>query len=183
MNICVFCGSSLGSEPVYKEAARDLGSLIGSTNNTLVYGGGKVGLMGIVADAVLASGGQVIGVIPDFLLRREVAHHGLTQLEVVDTMHQRKQRMADLSDAFIAMPGGWGTLDELAEILTWKQLGIVGQTIGILNTNSFFDGLLSQMDVMMRHGFLQQANLKTLQVAEQPKQLLTQLGAISVHTV
>lgn len=182
MNICVFCGSSLGSESVYKEAAHELGSLIASTNNTLVYGGGKVGLMGIVADATLAAGGKVIGVIPDFLLRREVAHHGLTQLEVVETMHQRKQRMADLSHAFIAMPGGWGTLDELAEILTWKQLGIVDQTVGVLNTNFFFDGLLSQMDLMMRHGFLQQTNLRTVQVADHPKQLLTQLGAISVHT-
>jgi uncharacterized protein (TIGR00730 family) len=181
MNICVFCGSSTGTEPIYQEAARELGSLLGSSQHTLVYGGGNVGLMGIVADATLVAGGKVIGVIPEFLQRREVAHNGLTELEVVDTMHQRKQRMAELADAFIAMPGGWGTLDELAEILTWRQLGLIQSSIGILNTNSFFDHLLAQMNLMTRYGFLGSGSLEVLKVEQQPRQLLTQLGAFSVQ--
>jgi len=181
MNICVFCGSSTGSEPIYKEAAHELGTLIGSNRNTLIYGGGNVGLMGIVADATLVAGGKAIGIIPEFLQRREVAHNGLTQLEVVDTMHQRKQRMAELADAFIAMPGGWGTLDELAEILTWRQLGLIQSSIGVLNTNSFFDHLLAQMSLMTRHGFLGNGSLEALKVEQQPQQLLTQLGAFSVQ--
>lgn len=181
MNICVFCGSSTGSHPIYKEAAQELGTLIGSSNHSLVYGGGNVGLMGIVADATMASGGKVIGVIPEFLQRREVAHHGLTQLEVVDTMHQRKQRMAEMTDVFIAMPGGWGTLDELAEILTWRQLGLIQCPIGILNTNSFFDHLLEQMRLMTQQGFLGNASLEVLNVSPTPKQLLTQLGVFSVQ--
>ncbi|NOS92703.1 MAG: TIGR00730 family Rossman fold protein [Cyclobacteriaceae bacterium] len=181
MNICVFCGSSTGSEPIYKEAAHELGTLIGSSHHTLIYGGGNVGLMGIVADATLAAGGKVVGVIPEFLQRREVAHNGLTQLEVVDTMHQRKQRMAEMTDAFIAMPGGWGTLDELAEILTWRQLGLIQSSIGILNTNKFFDHLLAQMNLMTRHGFLGEGSLGVLKVEQQPHQLLTQLGVFSVQ--
>ncbi len=181
MNICVFCGSSTGSEPIYKEAALELGTLIGFNRNTLVYGGGNVGLMGVVADATLAAGGKVIGVIPEFLQRREVAHNGLTQLEVVDTMHQRKHRMAEMTDAFIAMPGGWGTLDELAEILTWRQLGLIQSSIGILNTNNFFDHLLAQMNLMTQHGFLGGNSLEILNVAKQPHQLLTQLGVFSVQ--
>ncbi len=181
MNICVFCGSSTGSEPIYHEAAHELGTLIGSSQNTLVYGGGNVGLMGIVADATLQAGGKVVGVIPEFLQRREVAHHGLTQLEVVDTMHQRKQRMAEMTDAFIAMPGGWGTLDELAEILTWRQLGLIQSPIGILNTNSFFDHLLEQMRLMTRHGFLGHGSLEVLNVAPSPNELLTQILVFSVQ--
>ena len=120
MNICVFCGSSTGHNSVYADSARELGHLLASQNHTLVYGGGNIGLMGIVADAVLEKKGRVIGVIPDFLMQKEVGHRGLTELEIVPSMHERKKRMADLSDAFIAMPGGWGTLDETAEILTWK---------------------------------------------------------------
>ena len=181
MNICVFCGSSTGSEPIYKEAAHELGALIGSFHHTLVYGGGNIGLMGIVADAAMVAGGKVIGVIPEFLQRKEVAHNGLTQLEVVDSMHLRKQRMAELADAFIAMPGGWGTLDELAEILTWRQLGLIQSPIGILNTNSFFDSLLEQMRLMTRHGFLGSTSLDVLKVAPSPQQLLTQLGVFSVQ--
>ncbi len=181
MNICVFCGSSTGSEPIFKDAAEELGNLIGASNNTLIYGGGNVGLMGVVADATLAAGGKVIGVIPEFLQRREVAHSGLTQLEVVDSMHLRKQRMAELADAFIAMPGGWGTLDELAEILTWRQLSLIQSPIGILNTQSFFDHLLAQMSLMTRHGFLGNGSLEVVKVAQQPRQLLTQLGVFSVQ--
>src|SRR5262245_24522794 len=131
MNLCVFCGSSRGNSPVYEAAAQELGRLMANEGHTLVYGGGNVGLMGVLADSVLQHQGEVIGVIPDFLLRREVGHRGITRLEVVGTMHERKKRMADISEAFIAMPGGWGTLDELAEILTWKQLGLIDQPISI----------------------------------------------------
>ena len=181
MNICVFCGSSTGSESAFRDAAIELGNLIGSSQNTLIYGGGNVGLMGVIADSTLAAGGKVIGVIPEFLQRREVAHTGLTQLEVVDSMHLRKQRMAELADAFIAMPGGWGTLDELAEILTWRQLGLIQSPIGILNTDSFFDHLLAQMSLMTRYGFLGNGSLEVLKVAPHPQQLLIQLEVFSVQ--
>lgn len=180
MNLCVFCGSSTGSNPIYAQAARDLGQLISKTNSTLVYGGGNIGLMGILADEVLKSSGKVIGVIPDFLVKREVGHQGLTQLEIVSSMHERKKRMADLSDAFIAMPGGWGTLDELAEILTWKQLNLVQTQVGLLNINSFFDTLVDQMNKMVKEGFLLDSNLKELVIAENPSSLLTSLGVVAV---
>lgn len=133
-------------------------------------------MMGIIADEVLRNKGRVIGVIPDFLMKREVGHTGITQLEVVSTMHERKKRMCDLSDAFIAMPGGWGTLDELAEILTWKQLGLIHQPIGILNVNSFFNSLLLQMETMVSSGFLKAENFRQIQVSESPTQLLTLIG-------
>ncbi|MFM8912677.1 MAG: TIGR00730 family Rossman fold protein [Flammeovirgaceae bacterium] len=180
MNICVFCGSSIGTNDVYANAARELGTLIAQSKSTLVYGGGNVGLMGVVADATLKHGGKVIGVIPDFLVRREVAHNGLTQLEVVESMHERKKRMADLSHAFVAMPGGWGTLDELAEILTWRQLGLIQSTIGILNTQSFFDPLLAQMHQMANLGFLPEMNLKQVKVSNTPREILIEIGARSL---
>jgi uncharacterized protein (TIGR00730 family) len=183
MNICLFCGSSSGNDAIYSTMAQELGRAIGLSKSTLIYGGGNVGLMGITADAVMAHGGEVIGVIPDFLLRREVAHHGITHLEVVETMHERKKRMADLSDAFIAMPGGWGTLDELAEILTWKQLGLIGSPIGLLNVNGYFDHLMAQMEVMTRDGFLGESSLRSIKMADNPAQLLTQLGVFSVATI
>lgn len=175
MNICVFCGSSTGTDAIYSTTAQELGRLIGTSKSTLVYGGGNVGLMGVVADATLATGGEVVGVIPGFLLHREVAHHGLTRLEVVESMHERKKRMADLSDAFIAMPGGWGTLDELAEILTWKQLGLINSPIGLLNINSYFEHLMAQMEVMAKSGFLAAESLNSIKIAQTPAQLLTQL--------
>ena len=170
--VCVYCGANPGRDPVFANAASDFGKLLALGGRTLVYGGGRVGLMGIVADAVLNNGGKAIGVIPDFLLRREVAHLGLTTLEVVDTMHLRKQRMAELSNAFIAMPGGWGTLDELAEILTWRQLGLVTQPIGILNVKNFFDPLLAQMRTMVEEGFLKLGNLELLIVEQTPEKLV-----------
>ena len=131
--------------------------------------------MGIVADAVLEKKGRVIGVIPDFLMQKEVGHKGLTELEIVPSMHERKKRMADLSDAFIAMPGGWGTLDETAEILTWKQLGLIQQSVGVLNVNGFFDTLLQQMNLMVKEGFLNPNNLNSVKVSSSPKQLLSLL--------
>ena len=177
MNICVFCGSGTGRNPVYADAARTLGKLMVQHQSTLIYGGGNIGLMGIVADAVMAGGGKVVGVIPDFLMQKEVGHKGLTQLEVVGSMHERKRRMADLANAFVALPGGWGTLDELAEILTWRQLGLVKAPVAILNTNNYFDTLLKQMEVMVTEGFLSTQNLADLLVAETPETLLSQLGA------
>jgi len=176
MNVCVFCGSGAGTNPIYSLAAKQLAVALVETNSTLVYGGGNIGLMGIIADEVLQHQGRVIGVIPDFLMKREVGHTGVSQLEIVSTMHERKKRMCDLSDAFIAMPGGWGTLDELAEILTWKQLGLIHQPIGILNVNSFFDHLLAQMETMVSSGFLKEANYQQIQASESPSQLLTLLG-------
>jgi uncharacterized protein (TIGR00730 family) len=172
LNICVFCGSGTGHNPVYAQAAQDLGKLMVQHQATLIYGGGNIGLMGIVADAVMADGGKVIGVIPDFLMQKEVGHKGLTQLEVVGSMHERKRRMADLAQAFVALPGGWGTLDELAEILTWQQLGLVHAPVAILNTNQYFDSLLLQMEVMVREGFLSAQNFENLFVAKTPEVLL-----------
>jgi uncharacterized protein (TIGR00730 family) len=155
MNICVFCGSSVGLKPVFAETARELGRVMASRSHTLIYGGGNVGLMGILADSVMSNQGEVIGVIPDFLLQREVGHRGITRLEVVPSMHERKKRMAELAHAFIAIPGGWGTLDELAEILTWRQLGLIHHPIALLNTFHFFNPLLDQMRHMADMGFLQ----------------------------
>lgn len=180
MNICIFCGSGAGNNPVYTDAAKEMASFLCETGSTLVYGGGNIGLMGVLADQMLSKGGKVIGIIPDFLMQKEVGHVGLTQLEVVGSMHERKRRMADLADAFIALPGGWGTLDELAEILTWKQLGLIQASVGILNTNNYFDWLLSQMEIMVHEGFLQSKNLQEIRVADSPKKLLIQLGVISV---
>ena len=180
MNVCVFCGSGVGQDPVYAEASKELAALFCETNTTLVYGGGSIGLMGILADEVLKNQGNVIGIIPDFLVQREVGHHGITRLEIVQSMHERKKRMADLADAFIAMPGGWGTLDELAEILTWKQLKLIHQPIGLLNTNSFFDPLIEQMKHMVNSGFLSEENFNDLQIQKTPYQLLTSLGVIAV---
>lgn len=175
-NICVFCGSSAGANGVYAEAARQLAQLMALNGASLVYGGGNVGLMGILADEMLANGGEVFGVIPEFLLQREVAHANLTRLEVVTSMHERKKRMADQADAFVAMPGGWGTLDELAEILTWRQLLLTTQPIGLLNVNHFFDHLLAQMQHMVAEEFLRPFNLQQVVVNPDPKQLLTALG-------
>lgn len=178
MNICVFCGSASGVDPVYAEAAKALGIKLAKEGHTLVYGGGNVGLMGIVADAALENGGKAIGVIPDFLMRREVAHLGLTTLEVVDTMHLRKQRMAELSHAFVAMPGGWGTLEELAEILTWRQLGLITQPIGILNVNDFFSPLLAQMRKMVEEGFLKLGNFELLVIEKSPEELVGRFSSL-----
>ncbi|HYF67343.1 MAG TPA: TIGR00730 family Rossman fold protein [Ohtaekwangia sp.] len=175
MNICVFCGSASGNDPIYGRAAENFGKLLALRSHRLIYGGGNVGLMGILADAVLKHGGEVIGVIPGFLEKREVAHRGITSLEVVTSMHDRKKRMADLAEAFVALPGGWGTLEELAEILTWKQLGLIHQPIGLLNVNRFFDPLHLQMKQMVDEGFLMEMNFKSLTINEDATALLAAL--------
>jgi uncharacterized protein (TIGR00730 family) len=180
MNVCIFCGSGKGKNTVYSEAAQELASHLFDSQSTLIYGGGNIGLMGIIADQMITMGGKVIGVIPDFLMKKEVGHKGITQLEVVGSMHERKRRMADLSDVFIALPGGWGTLDELAEILTWKQLGLIKGEIGILNTNNYFDALISQMETMVDEGFLHTSSLNEVKISDSPHKLLIHLGVINV---
>ena len=156
--ICVFCGSNTGSDPIYLEAARSLGELLAREGIALVYGGGSVGLMGELADSVLRAGGRVIGVIPHALWAREVGHRGLTDLHIVDTMHERKAMMADLADAFIAMPGGLGTLEEIFEIWTWAQLGLHAKPLGFLDTNGFWSPLMHFLDRAVRERFLKDAH-------------------------
>ncbi|MFL5338765.1 MAG: TIGR00730 family Rossman fold protein [Gemmataceae bacterium] len=170
--VCVFCGSRTGDQPIYAEAAARLGSALVARGLGLVYGGGNVGLMGVLADAVLAAGGEVIGVIPGGLAEKELAHAGLTELHVVESMHARKALMAQRADAFIALPGGYGTADEFFEILTWRQLGLHGKPIGLLNVASFFDPLLAWADLMVREGFVKPHNRRLLQVSDEVEELL-----------
>jgi uncharacterized protein (TIGR00730 family) len=175
-SVCVYCGSRHGARPSYTEAARALGNAIGSRGWQLVYGGGNVGLMGEVADAVLAAGGRVVGVIPESLMQREVGHTGLTELHVVPTMHQRKQMMAERADAFIALPGGIGTLEELYEVWTWRQLGYHRQPIGLLNIDGFYDTLLAFMQQTVDEGFLSQSQLSAVEVGTDPVEMLLRLA-------
>jgi len=156
--ICVFCGSSVGSRPTYAAATRELGRTLAARGLGIVFGGGKVGLMGVLADAALAVGGEVIGVIPEALVAREIAHTGLTKLHVVHSMHERKTLMADLADAFIALPGGYGTLEEFLEAVTWTQLGIHKKPCGLLNVNGYYDALLALLDRAVADGFIREAN-------------------------
>jgi uncharacterized protein (TIGR00730 family) len=170
--LCVFCGSSAGNRDVYRDSARRLGELLAAAGLGLVYGGGHVGLMGVLADAVLRGGGEVVGVIPQALVDRELAQRNLTRLEVVDTMHQRKARMADLADGFAALPGGFGTGDELFEILTWAQLGLHARPVGVLNVAGFFDPLRQWLDRAVAEGFLKPAHRRLLLEATSPEELL-----------
>jgi uncharacterized protein (TIGR00730 family) len=178
MNVCVFCGSSKGTNPLYAQSAQELGSLLPKYNMNLVYGGGNIGLMGIVADAAMQAGGKVVGVIPDFLLKREVGHRGISELIVVESMHERKKKMADLADAFIALPGGWGTLEELSEILTWRQLGLIPSSIAVLNINNFFGALLSQLDLMIAEGFVKPEYRSYLRIETSPEKLLQSISRL-----
>jgi uncharacterized protein (TIGR00730 family) len=162
--ICVFCGASAGNDPRYAAAADELGRALAARSIELVTGGGKVGLMGVVADGALAAGGRVIGVIPRFLEEREVAHRGLTELHVVESLHERKALMHELSDGFIVLPGGFGTLDELMESITWAQLGIHAKPIGIVNVAGYFDELLAFVEGARRAGFIPAAHGEILTV-------------------
>jgi len=175
-SVCVFCGASPGANPVYREAAVDLGQHIAERGLRLVYGGGAVGLMGIVADAALAAGGEVVGIIPQSLERSEIGHKGLTRLEVVDGMHARKARMAELSDAFIALPGGLGTLEELFEVWTWGQLGYHGKPLGLLEVNGFYSKLTGFLDHLVAERFVRKHHRAMLQISEAPAQLLDALA-------
>ncbi len=175
--ICVFCGSNSGSDEVYRDAARNLGRIFAREGIALVYGGGSVGLMGELADAVLGSGGEVIGVIPHALWAREVGHHGLTDLRIVDTMHERKAMMADLADAFIALPGGLGTLEEIFEIWTWAQLGLHAKPLGFLDVNGFYAPLMQFLDRAARDRFLKQEHRAIAIVESDPTVMLQRFDA------
>ncbi|MEJ0000709.1 MAG: TIGR00730 family Rossman fold protein [Verrucomicrobiota bacterium] len=173
--ICVYCGSSAGFDPTYRSAAEELGAFLAAKGIGLVYGGGNVGLMGALADATLDAGGEVIGIIPHHLIAMEVGHRKLTSLIAVDTMHARKLQMADLADAFIALPGGIGTAEELLEVFTWLQLGIHAKPVGLLNTNNYFEHLLNFLGHMENSGFLKRAHREMLMVDRSPESLLDQL--------
>lgn len=175
--ICVFCGSREGASPIYAEAAKTLGVLLAGQGISLVYGGGGIGLMKLLADAVLDAGGQVTGVIPHALTIQEIAHTRVTDLRIVGSMHERKALMAELSDAFLALPGGYGTLEEFCEVVTWAQLGLHQKPCGLLNVTGFYDPLLAQLDRQVTEGFLSQT-MRTLVIeAKEPEQLLAALKA------
>jgi uncharacterized protein (TIGR00730 family) len=173
--LCVFCGSSVGARAEYAESARGLGRALAGRDLGLVYGGGHIGLMGVLADAVLGAGGRVFGVIPQSMVESELAHPGLTELHVVATMHQRKALMADLADGFLALPGGFGTADELFEILTWSQLGLHAKPIGLLNVAGYFDALLAWLDRAVADGFLRPEHRRLVAEAGEPEELLDRL--------
>src|SRR5262245_62049608 len=173
--ICIFCGSQVGTNGLYRQAATALGQLLVRHGYGLVFGGGHVGLMGGIGDAVLASGGEAIGVIPDSLVARELAHTGLTELQVVPSMHARKARMAELADAFIALPGGYGTFEELFEVITWAQLGIHAKPVGILNVGGFFDPLVALVDRAVEHDFIKAKNRDLIVVQAEPVELIERL--------
>jgi len=174
--ICVFCGSSIGGDPVYGEIARRLSQFFLREQITLVYGGANVGLMRVLADTMLEAGGKVIGIMPRSLVEREVAHTGLTEMHIVEGMQERKALMADLSDAFIALPGAYGTLDELFEVLTWNQLGILSKPVGLLNINGFFNPLIALLDHAVQEKFLRQEHRNILILEEKEELLLTRLN-------
>ena len=178
-SVCVYCGSRPGAQPAFAQAARDIGTSIGRQGGQLVYGGGRAGLMGMVADAALAAGASVVGVIPQALVERELGHQGLTELHVVQTMHQRKQLMAERSDAFIALPGGIGTLEELFEVWTWRQLGYHDKPVGLLNVGGYYDRLLSFLDETGAQGFVPDAQRALLQVDDDVQRLLDRLTALA----
>lgn len=174
--LCVYCGARVGEQPVYEAAARQIGRLIGERGWQLVYGGGNAGLMGVVANAALEAGARVVGVIPHSLMERELGHRGLTELLVVDTMHQRKQLMAERADAFVALPGGIGTFEELFEVWTWRQLGYHDKPVGLLNAAGYYDTLLAFLDQSTAAGFIPAAQRGLLQVSSDARDLLDRLG-------
>jgi uncharacterized protein (TIGR00730 family) len=174
-SVCVFCGSSPGIDPAFTEAARSLGRILAEANVRLVFGGGHVGLMGVLSNAALEARGEVIGVIPKSLVEREIAHAGLTDLRIVGSMHERKAMMSDLSEGFITLPGGTGTLEEFFEVLTWAQLGEHNKPCGLLNVAGYYDPLLSVFDHMVDRGFLSESNRALALVESEPEKLLQRL--------
>lgn len=181
--VCVFCGSSIGKQPAYRESAEALGAVLAKRGIGLVYGGGNVGLMGVIADAVMAGGGNVIGVIPQSLADREIAHTGITDLRVVDSMHTRKAMMAELADAFIAMPGGVGTFEEFFEVVTWAQLGLHRKPSGLLNVNGFYAPLAAFIDQAVTEGFIKPIHRAAIVVDSDPVRLLDTLATIKLPDV
>jgi len=172
-SISVFCGANFNGDPVLLKAVEELADVFVEKDITLVFGGGRVGVMGLIADAVLTRGGRAIGVIPQFLMDKEVGHTGLTELIITENMHQRKQKMADISDGIITMPGGFGTMEEFFEVLTWLQLGLHNNPIGLLNVEGFYDPLLMQMDMMVDKKFLKPINRELVLSHDNPGSLIT----------
>ncbi|CCD39912.1 Lysine decarboxylase family [Candidatus Paraburkholderia kirkii UZHbot1] len=175
--VCVYCGSATGARSVYSEAAKVFGRALVANNLSLVYGGGRVGLMGLIADEVLAAGGRAVGVIPELLLAKEVGHTDLTELIVVPDMHERKKQMADLSDAFVALPGGVGTFEEFFEVYTWAQLGYHQKPVGLLDVNGYYDRLMSMLRHTVDEGFMCAPYLDIIQVAAEPEEMIAKLAA------
>jgi uncharacterized protein (TIGR00730 family) len=175
--LCVFCGSSAGAHPAYVEAAAGLGRALTRRGIVLVYGGGNIGLMGAIADAVMAAGGEAIGVIPEALLRKEHGHRGITELRVVKSMHERKAMMADLAEGFIAMPGGYGTIEEYCEVLTWTQLGYHRKPCGLLNVSGFYDGMLAFFDHAATERFVRDEHRELVLAESDPERLLDRMAA------
>jgi uncharacterized protein (TIGR00730 family) len=181
--LCVFCGANFGRRPAYREAARRLGELLAQRGITLVYGGGNVGLMGALADASLAGGGRVIGVIPRALVEKEIAHNGLSEMHVVGSMHERKAQMADLADAFLTLPGGFGTWDEFCEALTWSQLGLQKKACAFLNVEGYYDALLALTERAAEDGFIRREHRELLLVGDDAEELLDRLRDYEVPYV
>jgi uncharacterized protein (TIGR00730 family) len=181
LSLCVYCGSRTGVDLAFRDAAREVGTLVGRQGWQLVYGGGRAGLMGEVADAALAAGARVVGVIPRALMTRELGHQGLSELHIVETMHERKRMMAERSDAFVALPGGIGTLEELFEVWTWRQLGYHDKPVGLLNCGGYFDTLLGFLRETEAQGFVPQAQRKLLQVEVEASSLLGRLAALAAR--
>lgn len=173
--VCVFCGSSLGNDPVFKEKAYELGKYLASQEIELVYGGSNSGTMGKVADGVLENGGKATGVLPHFLRTKETEHTGLTEIIMTETMHERKMKMYELSDAVITLPGGYGTMDELFEFMTWAQLGLHKKPVALFNVNGFYDDLLSMIDKMVKSGFLKDIHQDMVIVGKTPEEIITQM--------
>jgi uncharacterized protein (TIGR00730 family) len=180
-SICVFCGSNFNGDPVLRKAIEDLAIQFVEKDITLIFGGGRVGVMGLIADEVLKRGGKAIGVIPEFLMNKEVGHSGLTELIITENMHQRKQKMADLSDGVITLPGGYGTLEEFFEVLTWLQLGLHHKPIGLLNVGGFYDPLLLQMDKMVEQKFLKPINRDLVLSEVDASGLIAQMAAFDIQ--
>ena len=181
--VCVFCGSATGNRPAYQQAAIDIGAALARNNFELVYGGGHVGLMGVVANAVLMNGGRAIGVIPEHLAARELAHKELTELRVVASMHERKAMMEELSDAFIALPGGYGTFEEFCEMLTWGQLGLHRKPCGLLNVDGFYDAFIAMIENAVREGFVHPEHRQLVLDDSNPDALIQRLCEFKPPTI
>ncbi len=182
-NLCVFCGSQFGNRPEYEVAARLLGLELAGRGIRLIYGGGRVGLMGVVADAVMAAGGEVVGVIPEFLMQKEICHFGLTELHVVDSMHSRKAKMAELADGFVALPGGFGTFEEFFEVLTWAQLGMHNKPVGLLDVADFYLPMVAFLRHSAAQGFIRNDHLSLIVHAREPEDLIQRLSGYQAVTV
>lgn len=181
-NLCIFCGANYNGDPLLANAIDTLTDIMANRDIALIYGGGKVGVMGMVADAILNKGGKAIGVIPKFLMSKEIAHPNLTQLHAVDNMHQRKQMMTDLCDGYMTLPGGLGTMEEFFEVLTWLQLGLHNKPVGVLNTNGFYDLLLQQLDVMVEQRFLKPVNRSLVLSSGDPTELMQLMDNFKAET-